>query len=194
MKQNGQCTRPYAIRPTSDWIYKIRGLAAVGGAAGLLYVCPGVCRAVVLFPRKMILYSPINTLMHGKTGSRRRLILHSFPDRIFDLLDFHDAEKMPGDYTDAFQQAITACHDAGGGMVRVPAGDFPTGPIRLRSNVNLHLMAQARIAFIPEPKRYLPAVPSRWEGVELMNYHPPIYAYEESNIAVTGEGTFDGRR
>ncbi|WP_449398391.1 hypothetical protein [Chryseobacterium wanjuense] len=37
-----------------------------------------------------------------------------------------------------------------------------------------------------------PIVFTRWEGMECMNYSSLIYAYEEENIAVTGEGTLDG--
>ncbi|HEY3991384.1 MAG TPA: glycosyl hydrolase family 28-related protein, partial [Ktedonobacteraceae bacterium] len=51
------------------------------------------------------------------------------------------------DNTTAFQRAITDCSHNGGGVVLVPAGIFVTGAIRLLSNVNLHLVAEATILF-----------------------------------------------
>jgi hypothetical protein len=97
------------------------------------------------------------------------------------------------DCTEAIRKAITACHAAGGGRVVVPTGDVATGAIRLRSNVELHVPAGATLRFSTDPARYLPVVLSRWEGMELMNYSPLVYAYEEENIAVTGAGTLDGQ-
>ena len=75
----------------------------------------------------------------------------------------------------------------------VPAGSFLTGAIHLMSNVNLHLTEGSTIKFVADPRRYLPVVFSRWEGVELMNYSPFIYAFGQRNIAITGKGTLDGQ-
>ena len=92
----------------------------------------------------------------------------------------------------AFKAAIDACHEAGGGRVVVPAGRYLTGAIRLRSNVNLHVQQGATIAFRPEADAY-PIVLTRFEGVELMNHSPFIYAFEETNVGITGAGTLDGQ-
>jgi polygalacturonase len=97
------------------------------------------------------------------------------------------------DCTAAFRAAIDACRAAGGGRVVVPAGRFLTGAIRLRSNVNLHLDEGATIAFRSEAAAYLPLVLTRFEGTELMNYSPFIYALDETNVAITGRGTLDGQ-
>ena len=75
----------------------------------------------------------------------------------------------------------------------VRGGRFLTGPIHLRSNVELHVAEGATIAFSRDPAAYLPAVFTRWEGMELMGYSPLIYAFEQENVAVTGEGTLDGQ-
>jgi polygalacturonase len=75
----------------------------------------------------------------------------------------------------------------------VPAGTFLTGAIYLKSNVNLYISKDAVVKFSTDPNQYLPAVFTRWEGVECMNYSALIYAYGEKNIAVTGEGTLDGQ-
>ncbi len=116
-----------------------------------------------------------------------------FPKRDFYVTRFGAVRDGQTDCTDAFRKAIAACNKAGGGRVVVPAGNFLTGPIRLRSNVNLHLVAAATIKFSPDPTKYLPLVFSRWEGMELMNYSPFIYAFEQKNIAITGNGTLDGQ-
>jgi len=95
--------------------------------------------------------------------------------------------------SEAIKKAINACNKAGGGRVVVPAGNFYTGPVYLKSNVNLHLNKGAKLLFSTRPDDYLPLVPTRWEGVELMNYSSLIYAYKEHNIAITGEGVLDGQ-
>jgi len=93
----------------------------------------------------------------------------------------------------AIQNAIDACSKKGGGVVVVPAGTFfSRGPISLRSNVNLHLLKGAALLFSPEPGDYLPAVFTRWEGVEIYNYSPMIYTANQQNIAITGSGSIDG--
>ncbi len=123
----------------------------------------------------------------------RRIQAPSFPDRDIPITD-HGAEgDGETDATEAFARAVAACSEAGGGRVVVPTGVFLTGPIRLRSNVNLHLSEGATIRFTRDTSQYLPAVFTRWEGMELMNYSPLIYAFEQENVAVTGAGTLDGR-
>jgi len=103
---------------------------------------------------------------------------------------------VPGGETDcsaALTQAIAACHAAGGGRVVVPAGMFLTGPIHLLSGVDLELLTNATLAFSTNAAAYLPAVFTRFEGTELYNYSPLIYALGQSNVAVTGAGTLDGQ-
>lgn len=117
----------------------------------------------------------------------------AFPDRDFLITDYGAVGDGSQDNTQAFQEAIAACNQQGGGRVVVPEGNFFTGPIHLKSNVNLHLEEGAKISFSTNPDDYLPLVYTRWEGVELMNYSPLIYAFEESNIAITGSGVLDGQ-
>jgi polygalacturonase len=90
------------------------------------------------------------------------------------------------------QQAIDACAGAGGGRVIVPAGDHLTDPLRLRSRIELHMEKGATLRFSQDPSRY-PLVLTRFEGVELMNYSPLVYAFECEDVAITGEGTLDGQ-
>jgi polygalacturonase len=93
--------------------------------------------------------------------------------------------------TEALNLAIAACERMGGGRVVVPPGRFLTGAIRLRSRVELHLKRGATLAFSTDPRDY-PLAPTRYEGVELVNYAPLIGAWNAHDIAITGAGTLDG--
>ncbi|MBN2008283.1 glycoside hydrolase family 28 protein [candidate division KSB1 bacterium] len=122
-----------------------------------------------------------------------RIVPPIFLDNYFLVTNYGAVADGQTDCTLAFRQAIQTCHDAGGGHVVVPKGNFLTGAIHLKSNVNLQLAEGATILFSRDPNHYLPVVFSRWEGVECMNYSPFIYAFEQQNIAITGMGTLDGQ-
>jgi polygalacturonase len=116
-----------------------------------------------------------------------------FPNRDFSILDFGAKPDGVSDCTDAFRKAIAAASAAGGGRVVVPAGTWLSGAIHLKSNVDLHLAEGATIKFSTDAKQYLPAVFTRFECIEVMNYSALVYAFEQENIAVTGKGTLDGQ-
>lgn len=116
-----------------------------------------------------------------------------FPDHDFQITAYGAVGDGIQDCSDAISRAITACSAAGGGRVVVPAGRYATGPIHLDNNVNLHVMGGATLAFSTDPNRYMPAVFTRWQGIECFNYSPCIYAFGKNNIAITGEGTLDGQ-
>lgn len=122
-----------------------------------------------------------------------RIVSPEFPDKDFNILDFGAAADGKTLSTEAFRRAVEACNKAGGGRVVVPEGEFLTGAVHLKSNVNLYISENAIVKFSIDPKDYLPVVFTRWEGVELMNYSPLIYAYEQENIAVTGKGILHGQ-
>ncbi|MGO8836745.1 MAG: glycoside hydrolase family 28 protein [Limisphaerales bacterium] len=123
----------------------------------------------------------------------KRIVPPKFPARDFVITHFGAVAGGRMDCTTAISNAIDACAQAGGGRVIVPAGGFLTGAIHLKSGVNLHLDAGATLEFSTEPRAYLPAVFSRFESVECYNYSPFIYAFGQSNVAVTGPGTLDGQ-
>jgi len=116
-----------------------------------------------------------------------------FPDKDFVITDFGAVGDGKTNCTEAFKKAIAAANEAGGGRVVVPAETFFTGPIHLKSNVNLYVSEGAVVNFSTDPNDYMPVVFTRFEGVEVMNFSPLIYAYEQENIAITGKGTLDGR-
>lgn len=115
-----------------------------------------------------------------------------FPKRTFSIVEHGARGDGRTIATDAFARAIAACVAAGGGRVLVPAGRYLTGAIRLKSNVELHLADGATILFSTDPAHY-PHVLTRWEGVEMIGLSPLIYAYGETNVAVTGKGLLDGQ-
>jgi polygalacturonase len=126
-------------------------------------------------------------------GILARIQAPVFPARDFVITNYGGMADGKTDCTAAIGKAIAACAKAGGGRVVVPAGEFFTGPIHLLSNVELHLEAGATLKFNTDPKACLPAVFTRFEGIECYNYSPLIYALEQTNVAVTGKGTLDGQ-
>ncbi|AYN66324.1 glycoside hydrolase family 28 protein [Euzebyella marina] len=123
----------------------------------------------------------------------RSIKVPTFPDKTFDITDFGAINDGETNSTEAFKKAIEACNQAGGGKVLVPSGTFLTGPIHLLDNVNLHLSEGSEILFSTNKSEYLPVVHTSYEGVELMNYSPLVYAYQKKNIALTGRGTLNGQ-
>jgi len=160
---------------------KLAGLAGLGWMIGLDV------------PDTLVLDAQGQDLWAEADAIGRRIAAPTFPGRDFDITRYGAVAGSTRDATAAFRAAIDGCSAAGGGRVVVPKGRFVTGPIVLRSEVNLFLDDGATIAFNRDPKLYLPVVFTRWEGVELMNYSPFIYAFNQRNIAITGNGTLDGQ-
>ncbi|HWJ77048.1 MAG TPA: glycoside hydrolase family 28 protein [Niallia sp.] len=93
--------------------------------------------------------------------------------------------------TDAIQTAIDTAFNKGGGKVIVPTGEFLTGAIFLKDNIELYLSPGAVLKFSDQQEDY-PVVTSRWEGVMREVYASCLYAENAKNISVTGFGTMDG--
>lgn len=115
-----------------------------------------------------------------------------FKDKTYSVVDFGAVAGGVFDSTLAINLAIRTCSSEGGGKVLIPSGKYLSGPINLENNVNLHLEEGAEILFSTNPLDY-PIVHTSYEGTELMNYSPLIYAYKKSNIAVTGKGVLNGQ-
>lgn len=122
----------------------------------------------------------------------RRVQAPVFPDRDFPVEEYGAVGDGQTDCTAAIDAAIRAAHEAGGGRVLVGPGRYRTGPIALRARTNLHLAAGAVLSFVTEPERYLPAVLTRWQGVEVMGYSPLVRANDTHDVAITGQGVLDG--
>ena len=93
--------------------------------------------------------------------------------------------------TKAINQAIDMASQAGGGVVEISAGLWSTGCIVLKSGVNLHLDKGALVVFSSNHDDF-PLILSTYEGVETYRCQAPISATDAENIAITGEGVFDG--
>ena len=93
--------------------------------------------------------------------------------------------------TKSINDAIDACNKKGGGVVLVPKGMWLTGPIVIKSNVNLHLQKSAVLLFTRDFDQF-PLIPGNWEGLEQMRNQSPISATDATNIAITGYGIIDG--
>ena len=93
--------------------------------------------------------------------------------------------------TRQIQSAIDAIHRKGGGVVLIPRGLWITGPIVLKSRVNLHLADGALLQFTDDHSQY-PLVEGNWEGLPQMRNQSPISASNATDIAITGKGIIDG--
>ena len=89
-------------------------------------------------------------------------------------------------------QQIDSLAQKSGGTIFIPAGNYLCGPIFLKSNITLHLDAGATLHFSDNFDDYLPMVQSRWEGVRVKTFASPIYAIDAHNVAIKGEGHFEG--
>ncbi|RXM45364.1 glycoside hydrolase family 28 protein [Flavobacterium sp. YO12] len=157
---------------------------------------------VVVFYSLMIMMiiscsKKVTAVTEADPWKRMESIVKSIPEthfsgKTYNVNDFGAVADGKTSNTLVFEKAIKACASNGGGKVLVPNGKYLTGPIHLESNVNLHLEDNAEILFSLNPKEY-PIVHTSWEGTEVMNYSPLIYAKGKTNVAVTGKGTLNGQ-
>lgn len=116
-----------------------------------------------------------------------------FSNKTYNILQYGAQSNTTFDNTEAITKAIQECSKNGGGIVLVPKGKYLSHAIHLESNVNFHLDKDAEILFSTNPKDYYPLVHTSFEGTELMNYSPLVYAFQKKNVAITGEGTLNGQ-
>lgn len=114
-----------------------------------------------------------------------------FPDRKVSITDYNAVPGGTVSNTVAINNAIKALSNLGGGTVIVPKGIWLTGPITLKSNINLHLEKGAFITFDKNPEEY-PVILTDYEGQPRLRAVSPIHAFDEENIAITGDGVIDG--
>ena len=115
----------------------------------------------------------------------------SFPDYSVNITDFGAVGNGLVKNTEAIAKAIDAVAAKGGGRVVIPRGIWLTGPIVMKSNVNLHTEKGALVKFSEDFEDYH-LVETSFEGLDTWRNISPIYAKEVENIAFTGEGVFDG--
>nr|WP_293834211.1 glycoside hydrolase family 28 protein [uncultured Arsenicibacter sp.] len=111
-----------------------------------------------------------------------------------DTLNITAYGAKPDGYTlntKAINAAIQACSQKGGGVVLVPAGLWLTGPVELKSNVNLHLKKAATLLFTTDKSQYA-LVEGTYEGKRAARNQSPVSGINLENVAVTGQGIVDG--
>lgn len=125
-----------------------------------------------------------------------RIKAPSFPNRTLIITDapYNAIADGSTDARQAIQNAIIDVSRFGGGTVSIPRGEYYVdGPLNLENNVNLHLQEGSELLFSSNYESYLPQVLSRYEGTDVYNFSPLIYAYQKKNIAITGKGTLNGQ-
>lgn len=120
-----------------------------------------------------------------------RLVRPSFPANKVSITDFGGVGDGIELNTQAFAKAIEALDAKGGGQLTVPPGVWLTGPIVLKSNINLHLEDKSIILFSPNKDLY-PLVETVFEGFDTRRCQSPISGRNLVNVAITGSGAIDG--
>ncbi len=115
----------------------------------------------------------------------------TFPETSVLLSDYGAVGNGAELCTEAFSKAIAALEAEGGGHLIVPGGVWFTGPIELKSNIDLHLEKDAVILFSPDVDLY-PLVETVFEGLDTKRCQSPISGHDLENVAITGQGAIDG--
>lgn len=115
----------------------------------------------------------------------------TFNDYAVKITDFGAVADGLTENTQAFANAIENVSQKGGGKVIVPRGIWLTGPIVLKSNINLHVEEGALVVFSEDKDKY-PLVKTSFEGLETYRCQSPISGRDLENIAITGSGVIDG--
>ena len=114
-----------------------------------------------------------------------------FKNDTLNIVDFGAVPNTEQLCTNAINSAIEKCSKSGGGVVIIPAGLWTTGPIKLKSNVNLHTQNGAFVSFTSDLKQYK-LIESYFEGNKVIRCESPIMGVDLESIAITGQGIFDG--
>ena len=120
-----------------------------------------------------------------------RVQLPSIPNRTAVLTDFGELGDDVKQNTAVFNAAIDILSSRGGGRLIVPAGIWRTGPIELKSHIELFVDKDAVIVFDPDQSLY-PVIDTNFEGLDVRRCESPIHAAGAHDIAITGGGIIDG--
>lgn len=120
-----------------------------------------------------------------------KVTVPKFPNYSVSIVEFGAVPDGNTLNTDAIKKAIEHVVEQGGGRVVIPRGIWKTGPIILNSNINLHVKRGALVRFSEDFDLY-PLVKTVFEGLDTWRAMSPIYGRGLENVAITGEGIFDG--
>ncbi|MBI5387527.1 MAG: right-handed parallel beta-helix repeat-containing protein [Verrucomicrobia bacterium] len=104
---------------------------------------------------------------------------------IFNVKDYAATGRKADDARPAIQRAIDACAVAGGGIVRVPPGDYTAGTLHLRSQVQFEIQAGATVFASLDPKAY--------EFGQVPSKAALFFGEDLENVSISGAGTVDGQ-
>ena len=138
-----------------------------------------------------IAQNPYRQYTQGLPFSMPEVTAPVFPATEVNVRDFGADPTGRQLCTDAFARAVDALVAKGGGHLVVPQGVWVTGPIVLKSNIDLHLQKGAVIQFAADEDLY-PLVKTSFEGLDTRRCQSPLSANGATNIAVTGDGIIDG--
>ena len=117
------------------------------------------------------------------------VIVPKFKNQVFLITNYGAIGNGKTLNTEAINKTIQACSDAGGGIVEIPKGVWLTGPIELKSNVNIHTNKGTLVQFTKDRTQY-PVFKPQGSGSFIVK--SPIFGNNLENIALTGEGIYDG--
>jgi polygalacturonase len=115
----------------------------------------------------------------------------SFKTDTFNIIKYGAKADGATLNTESINNAITDCNNKGGGVVLIPQGLWLTGPVILKSNVNLHIDRAALLQFTDDKSQYK-LILGNYEGHKAIRNQSPISGTDLTNIAITGEGVIDG--
>lgn len=164
----------------------MRGTRRSGGEAMLLWLS-----LVAVVGAPLVAAGELDRYMTGLPFAMPQLQMPRFPEKTLPVTDFGAVADGSTLNTWAFAEAIRACAESGGGTVLVPPGTWLTGPIRLESNVNLRVERGALVQFSRRIEDF-PLIAGLDGKSRTYMLTPPISAHRARNIAITGEGLFDG--
>ncbi|MBR5085162.1 MAG: glycoside hydrolase family 28 protein [Prevotella sp.] len=146
---------------------------------------------MAIFALQLSAQNPYEKFIHNLPFPMAEISAPTIPDRQVKLTDFGavgDGETL---CTEAFAKAIDALSKRGGGHLIVPRGIWHTGPIVLKSNIDLHLEMGAVILFAADETLY-PLISTSFEGLDTYRCQSPLSGNGLHDISVTGQGVIDG--
>jgi len=115
---------------------------------------------------------------------------------VFDVRDHGAVGDGQTSDTAAINAAVGAAAEAGGGTVRLGAGRYLSGSIRLKSHVTLHLEAGATLIATEDRSEYDPAEPNAWDAYQDFGHshwhNSLIWGEDVEDVAIVGHGLIDG--
>lgn len=157
------------------------------------YSLTGCTNSKWLAPSNTLTFDP-NSPWHKVNEIVDSIKASIIPNNNFNIVDFGAVPGPSHNALLAIKKAILACKNSGGGTITIPKGFWRLdGPIHFINHMKLHLADGAHIQFSGNSEFYLPVVKTRWEGTEVYNFSPLIYANNCHDIAITGKGKIDGQ-